>query len=342
MKKSFHSGGIRASVSSRVIGAVRPAVEAAMLAAVAFGFAQAGWSLVAPPAGAVDSVAPNEGWRSAASQSSDAAVARVSPFAPDAGQGAGASGAASAFVSTLQLVSVRVSEDADRSGAIIAMQDGSERAFLVGQELSTGVVLADVRPGGVEIAFAGVRRDLQLAAPEGHSFAAALLGRIEAPAEMAFALSGAAQPELASPQNAAQAQGSETPFAVIADGPREAIVEVTPNASFATPPGATLGVARVNAPAADLEPLAAYFAPLIASTPQGRIPETGVALPGPLPLEVAAAGLKAGDVVLAINGATQIDLAALAAMRGAGAVEFTVRRNSSAPMQVRASLRSPT
>ncbi len=331
MKKLFRAGGARPGGAAQPLTAVRPAVEAAMLAAVAFGCAHAGWSLLTPTAqGAIDTSGAEEGWSERVGGAT-AVAARVSPFAPDAAIEANASSAAAAFVSTVKVVSVRVSEVESRSGAIIALQDGGERAFLVGQTLSDGVVLSEVNAGGVVLAFAGGQRDVSLAPATRHSFAAALLGRIDPPQDMALVVADTGDPSSATLSTLTAVDASaNSPFMYGHGAVRSPSISVAPNAASPTPDFA--GAEHVSSD------VTAYLASLLVGAPDGRIPLSGLRLSGPLPAAIAAFGLQEGDVILAVNGGAQVNLAALSA---SGRVELTVQRASAEPMIVRAAIRSP-
>lgn len=328
MKKMVRAGGGRTGVSPAV-NALRPAVEAVMLAAVAFGCAHAGWSILAPPAqGSIDaSGAAADDWRASVEVQPER-FASVSPFAPDAADPGALSSAASALVSSLKLVSIRVSDDEARSGAIIALQDGEERAFLVGQTLSDGVTLASVTGNGVVLEFAGGRRELSIEPQARHSFAAALLGRIDPPQEMAF-VANTGTPEDSALSALSVGEGNvETPFLTASTTTRTPIVAVTQNDIAASP----------AAPA----DLASYVSSLVSSLPDGRIPDGGLRLVGPLPGAIVDLGLQEGDALIAVNGAAAIDAAALVQHSRSGAIELTVQRAAAAPFVVRAQLRSAT
>jgi len=158
-------------LTARVTSAVRPSIEAMLLAAVALGCAQAGWTLLTPgtagasTAGADDSVDTRHD-----------TVEVQSPFAPDAGQMGGSSHAVAAMLSGMQLNGVRMSTDPARDGAVLTMGDGAQRAFMVGQEVADGVTLYDVEADYVLLAYAGGQQRLQMAAGPSFSFARAMMG----------------------------------------------------------------------------------------------------------------------------------------------------------------------
>lgn len=325
MKKSLRAGLSRNGAGFPGAGALRPGVEAAMLAAVAFGCAQAGWSLVGPgPALGSIGASAEDGAQEPSLIALPDDDALVSPFAPNAASLPGASNAAAAYIATVQLAGVRLSENPARSGAILTLQDGAQRAYLVGQELSAGIVLAEVTPDGVVVRFEGGERLLPLAAPaRGASFADALMGR----ANLTLATEA--------PPAAARAGDALTPFDV-----ETSVVEaVTPLITVApstfaesldasaiaspfeaAPEGTPLQNAPEVAPTADALRLGALLETLGAvRTDEGFV--LGASLP-PLAL---VHGLRPGDVVVAINGVPAAE--AVARMdRVQGDIAISVRR----------------
>lgn len=176
MAKASSVAQLGRALNDRVGGAVRPGVEALLLAAVALGCAQAGWTLLAPATAGASST-------TSTSDSDDYAmtVSEVrSPFAPDA-TGA-ASHAIAATLSSVQLLGVRSSTDPMRSGAMFTLADGAQRAFLVGQEVVEGVVLSDVEANYVILSHDGGEHRLEMAAAPAFSYARALMGQEPAPA----------------------------------------------------------------------------------------------------------------------------------------------------------------
>lgn len=163
--------------TGRVSALVRPAVEAALVAAVAFGCAQAGWAVLAPPA-ADATAAPDAAARSETVTAPGAPMA--SPFAPAVSAADVGSQAAAAELATLTLAGVRASLDPDRSSAIFTLADGAQRAFRVGDDVVAGVRLAAVSGGSATLSFTGGERTFTLAARQEASFAQALLARPEA------------------------------------------------------------------------------------------------------------------------------------------------------------------
>ncbi|MBY0562952.1 MAG: hypothetical protein K2P58_02100 [Hyphomonadaceae bacterium] len=165
------SGG--ADLRERALNAVRPGIEALLLAAVALGCAQASWTILAPnPAGAFN----------AADDQQDATRLHlaqvVTPFAPALLDSAGPSHAALALLSGVQVSGVRIADDPARSGAILTLNDGSQKAFLVGQEISAGVTLSEVSASYVLVSYPGGTQQLSMAtSSQGFSFARALMGQ---------------------------------------------------------------------------------------------------------------------------------------------------------------------
>ncbi|UPT64640.1 MAG: hypothetical protein M0D54_09115 [Hyphomonadaceae bacterium JAD_PAG50586_4] len=160
------------TLKSRLSGAVRPSIEALLLAAVALGCAQAGWTLLTPGvAGASTSTSVDE-----TDDSRFESVEVQSPFAPDARGMASSSHAVAALLSSVQLNGVRMSTDPMRDGAMFTLGDGAQRAFMVGQEVADGVTLADVEASYVVLSYAGGERRLDMQAGPQFSFARAMMG----------------------------------------------------------------------------------------------------------------------------------------------------------------------
>lgn len=182
-------------LQDRLIGLARPGVEAILLAAVALGCAQAGWGLLTPgSAGAANSTTSDE-----AEPLRIVARDVRSPFAPEAAGVEANSHAAAALVSSIQLVGVRVSDEHARSGAMFSLGDGAQRAFVIGQEISSGVRLADVQADYVIVSYDGGQRQLDMAAPPAFSFARALLGHADALAAVQASATPAPQAAPATP-----------------------------------------------------------------------------------------------------------------------------------------------
>lgn len=187
MAKAINVAQLGRVFNDRVSGAVRPGVEALLLAAVALGCAQAGWTLLAPATAGASSTASSTDPEDYALGVSEVR----SPFAPDA-TGA-ASHAIAATLSSVELLGVRSSTDPMRSGAMFTLADGAQRAFLVGQEVVEGVVLRDVGSHYVILTHDGGEHRLEMAAAPGFSYARALMG--QEPAPTTPALEVAASPD---------------------------------------------------------------------------------------------------------------------------------------------------
>jgi type II secretory pathway component PulC len=87
--------------------------------------------------------------RAVAIQSGNASPEVASPFASDEGDQSLALG--------VRLIGVRVSQDATPSGAVIALPDGSERAFLIGEDVAPGVSVITVQIDQVVLGSRGGR-----------------------------------------------------------------------------------------------------------------------------------------------------------------------------------------
>ncbi|MDX2235204.1 MAG: PDZ domain-containing protein [Hyphomonadaceae bacterium] len=331
-----------------------------MLAAVALGCAQAGWSLAGPGSahGSADASSADENRQEASL--GDAEIR--SPFAPDARLDEGASNAALAYLATIQLSGVRVSTDAARSGAIFTLQDGAQRAFVVGQDLTAGVTLTEVRADGVRLGFEGGDKDMVLAQPATFSFANAMMGRGPAPEGAASSVLAETQPAPASPLVALD--DAATPFMA-----SPAAVAAPASASLLTS-AAAFSVAPVEAPAATFSAVSA--APLAPSAPifvtsnvaadaDGALTaqpdemtwfaamaaqasdegDEGIVVRGPVPARIAAIGLREGDVITAVNGVPVSDRQKALLAASSGAVELAVRRGAETQVVLKASLRSP-
>jgi general secretion pathway protein C len=270
-----------------------------LVAAVAFGCAQAGWAVLTPGlAGASsggDAALRTEG----VNATQALATPMRSPFEPALAELEAGSNATSAVLSTVKLSGVRMATDTTRSSAILSLSDGAERAFQVGEEIAEGVRLADVSTDYVLLDYAGGQRQLSIQ-PQGASFARALMGQAAPPAVPA-------NPG-AETIRAAQASSPSdvTPFAPIAPAASQAeSVAVAPNAM---PPGADWLQ----------EAMAAQLFTREAS---------GLRLTAPAPAAAAAMGLQTGDVIKAVNGASvAAGEAAILAALGAGPVTLAVQR----------------
>lgn len=187
------------SLRERAVGLVRPGVEAVLLAAVAFGCAQAGWSLIAP----------NSAGASATGDEPErvrvAGAAVRSPFAPEAVAADAASHAAQTLLASVQLAGVRMANDPAQSGAVFTLDGETQRAFTVGQEISAGVRLTEVGADYVLLSYAGGQQQISMPAAPTYSFARALMGEAQRSAPLSVSYSAAA-PSVGAAPSAQDAQ----------------------------------------------------------------------------------------------------------------------------------------
>ncbi|MGE3248958.1 MAG: type II secretion system protein N [Hyphomonadaceae bacterium] len=293
-------------LSRRASAMVRPGVEALLLAAVALGCAQAGWSVIAPNAALGSADAPGDEARERTHTQMTAAQVR-SPFAPAAAEGA--SHAAAALLSGIQLAGVRMADDPAHSGAVLTLEGGAQRAFLVGQEISAGVTLSEVRPDYVLLSYQGGQRQVSMqGAPTRQSFARALMG--EAPA---------VAPEAAAASAQVQAPQTESESAPIAQAP---VARVAP-ASLAAPENE------------------AWLLQTLSHLERADGRARGWRVAGPVPGDAAAAGLREGDLVVAVNGVgPAYAFLALRSMEQ-GRVELSVERADGSRARLSLSAGSP-
>jgi len=301
-----NAGGVR----ERALSIVRPSIEAMLLAAVALGCVQAGWSVLTPSsAGAVDAASDDD----RVDVSFDLANVQ-SPFAPHAVGSGAASHAMAALVSGIELKGVRLAEDHSRSGAMLLLGEGVERAFLIGDEIAEGVTLADVDPDYILLAYEGGQRRLEMTAAPSYSFARAMLGLERAP--------GA--PEQAEVQSYARAMlgqanapATDEPVAIPA-----AAVEAPPPASaqFSAAPDAA-GAAAEAPLLQDQQWLASALANVELADGVAR----GWRIQAPPPA-AEAAGLRAGDLVLTLNGVGPANIAQAVAAARSQHLELMVER----------------
>ncbi len=160
------------TLGARLGGALRPSVEAILLAAVALGCAQAGWTLLTPSVAGASTAHGN----TEMDDSRFEVVEVQSPFAPDAGAVGASSHAVAALLSSVQLNGIRMSTDPTRDGAMLTLGDGAQRAFMVGQEIADGVTLADVEPTYALLSYDGGQHRLEMSAGPQFSFARAMMG----------------------------------------------------------------------------------------------------------------------------------------------------------------------
>jgi general secretion pathway protein C len=320
--RSFGEEARRSDWRSRAASAVRPSVEALLLAAVALGCAQAGWGALTPHDAGASGAAPADD----AHANLTPADVRT-PFNPTA-SAEGASNAVAALAANVTLVGVRMADEPGRSGAVLSLEDGAQRAFVIGQEISAGLRLSSVQPDHVVIAFDGGERRLAMAAPERASFALALMGQAEAPAGPALA---AAVPEapVMSAEAAPAHDGVRSPFAVTA---------ATAAAPAAQPMLSSLAV-RDEGVAPEH---AAWLAATMAQVESRNGAPYGWRVAAPAPDAARAAGVEAGDLVLSVNGAgPSRALEALSAAAG-GDVVIEIERadGARATVTVQASART--
>jgi type II secretory pathway component PulC len=267
MRNATNAARIGHFVGERISGAVRPSVEALLLAAVALGCAQAGWTLLTPSNAGAASASSDDAARGPRRES----VEVRSPFEPEALQAG--THAVSAALSSIELNGVRMATEPTRSGALFTLADGAQRAFLVGQEVVAGVVLTDVADDHVLFSFEGGQHRIEMAAAPSFSFARAMMGLEPAHgAPQLASFSGETAPASASPTD--QAWLART------------------LASVETRDGRAYGW-RISEDA----------------------PETAI-----------RAGLRAGDLVLAVNGDGPADLSGLAAVGQASAIIVEIER----------------
>lgn len=286
---------------SRAAGALRPGVEALLLAAVALGCAQTGWSVLAPRDAGARGVEPG------ASEDTGAMleIADVqSPFAPDA-EASSSSHAIDALLSTVQLAGVRMAGGDALSGAYLTMGDGAQRAFLVGQTVAEGVTLADVGADYILLAYGDEERQLRMTAGPSFSFARAMMGLEPAPGAPALRYQEqplAADASASVAQADAQAVHAFAAASETAQQTQPAVVAALQTADAAWL-AATLQQVQVN---------------------EGQL--YGWRVAEPLPALAQAAGLRAGDVIVSVNGAGPAQAADVLSAAQAQDVEVTVER----------------
>ncbi|MDX2236441.1 MAG: type II secretion system protein N [Hyphomonadaceae bacterium] len=317
--RSFGEEARRSDWRSRAASAVRPSVEALLLAAVALGCAQAGWGALTPHDAGASGAAPADD----AHANLTPADVRT-PFNPTA-SAEGASNAVAALAANVTLVGVRMADEPGRSGAVLSLEDGAQRAFVIGQEISAGLRLSAVQPDHVVIAFDGGERRLAMAAPARASFALALMGQAEAPAGPALATAAPEEPVMAAAAAPAH-DGVRSPFAATAAAPA------------AQPMLSSLAVRDEGATPEH----AAWLAATLAQVESRNGAPYGWRVAAPAPDAARAAGVEAGDLVLSVNGAGPARaLEALSAAAG-GDVVIEIERadGARATVTVQASART--
>jgi type II secretory pathway component PulC len=283
----------------RTVDLVRPGGEALLLAGVAFGCVQLGWSAVSP--GGAERV-------SLALVSDNGAVAAErplrSPFAP-ASQAEGVrAGAQPAAIAGIKVAGVRIADLAEQSGAIIGFPDGSQRPFLVGHEVVEGVVLSEVRGDRIVLAFDGGTQVLAVepAAASG-SFALALMGRSEYPAA-----------ELVLASNATATAGATATATATATTSKYSLPEASSAAQMNVRSDASTNAQWLMATMSHAEMRnGQVYAWRVATTP---------------PKMATDAGLQVGDLIVAVNGNTPGDPAAVLAAASSGRISIAVERGS--------------
>jgi type II secretory pathway component PulC len=285
-----HHGG--QAVQDRLAAAARPAIEAALVAAVAIGVAQMGWAVLTPNSAGASASGLGDPARSDVTQMDAAAELTRSPFAPELAASPASTNAANALIAGIQLGGVRVGADPRESSAVLTMTDGFQRAFRVGEEIADGVHLGEVTGESVILTYSGGQKRLSLAAAPA-SYADALLGRGPIPQAGPLVLTA--------PERPAAPSAEATPFAPTPTPPQAAVESPT------------LALLAEPQPAAIAEAAAAIEA-------------AGFTLPEQLPAGLAALGLQPGDVIVAINGQAASREVAIAAAAASAPVTLDVRR----------------
>jgi type II secretory pathway component PulC len=139
------------SISARAQANLRTAIEGLLFGAAAIGLAQTGWSLLGPRA------APSE-----ISVADMTAESVRTPFAPEWTAANAPPASVAASLAGLQLAGLRMAIDPARSGAIVTLADGAQRAFGIGHEVAPGLRLEEVRADRIVLAYEGGRHELAL------------------------------------------------------------------------------------------------------------------------------------------------------------------------------------
>lgn len=314
----------------RTAGIVRPSVEALLLAAVALGCAQGGWTLLAPStAGALNTAGEeNDPLRFEP-------LEVQSPFAPDAGPLDANSHALTALLSGIELKGVRIATDVARSGAMFSLADGADRAFLIGQEIVDGVTLAEVDAEYVLLAYDGGQRRLDMTAAPSFSFARAMMGLEPAPGAPATAES-AAESAIAVTPAMAVAEVSEAPrSAEIGAAPAQfAFAESAQELSMLVSGASLFDGFAANMSAAplaadDITPEAqAWLMATLANVEFDGGAPRGWRVAGAMPDAAESAGLQEGDLIVAVNGAGPAQGVDLLSAAAAERLELAVERGA--------------
>jgi len=320
MRKKLGAAGTGAAGGDRAITPMRPVVEAALVAAVAFGCAQVGWAVLTP--NAADATAANGANADSRLPRIDAAPV-LSPFADAALSGEAGSAAAFAAASNLSLAGVRVAAETDRSSAVIALADGAQRAFRIGDEIADGVRLASVSGDYVIVSYPGGQRQLTIAPPP-VSFARALMGQTPAPVAAAATAAAPQSPLLnltpadITPFSPSDAKEAPVLASFTQAAPLQSQVAV--QSPVAAP--APVIAAAVPDPAGER----AFIAQLVAHSAQ--IEAGGWRIATDAAPQTLALGLKPGDLVVAVNGADASHAAAaMAAVAQGDPISLTVERD---------------
>jgi type II secretory pathway component PulC len=302
MRKLKGSDLTAATWQAQAFGVLRPSVEAALLAGVALGCAQIGWDALTAPTADASNASPLE------SVEAPGAVQEVrSPFSPSESE---ASHASATLVANVGLAGVRMSDDPSRSGAVLTLEGGAQRAFMVGQEVAPGVRLSAVSNNKVLLAFDGGSKELVLAAAPTMSYAMALMGRGTIDASAAAAAPAPVQVAAADPN---------TPFELSSQpealGALAAPVTVSPS-------GVVEQASAAGASRADMH----WLSSTMSQVEQAEGGEAGWRIGAEPPSIAAAAGLRQGDLILSVNGAGPNSGVDLLSVMGAGPVEIAVER----------------
>jgi hypothetical protein len=246
------------SLRTRAADAVRAGMEAILLTVAAFGVAQAAWALVSPS---------HAGARASDADEPDSPVAQStnvtdSAFAPGA-TNAGASGYVTTLLAGIELKGLRTSAEGVEGGAILALPNGRQNAFVTGQEIAPGVILGEVGVDYVIFDHAGGAMRMPLPQAESFSYARARIGLDPAP------------------------------------NPDVAPAAVAQNVALAAPI-VTVNVDQQELPAAEMQWLSQTLSDVQEDAASGQVWRVA----GPLPASAQAAGLQAGDVIVAVDGIT--------------------------------------
>ncbi|MGE0179823.1 MAG: type II secretion system protein N [Sphingomonas sp.] len=167
------------------------ALELALLALIAIQVARLFWVMVTP-------LGPIGDWRAPSSLVAPPATARLGDFDPFF-RLAGAAGPMAVTGLNLRLFGVREDRATGRGSAIIALPDGTQSSYAVGEEIMPGVTLAGVGFDNVTINRGGVQEQIFL----DQSQPAQAAGAPAAPAPQAAAPPQPAAPAITPPAQAA-------------------------------------------------------------------------------------------------------------------------------------------